>query len=229
MDEKLTGFLTTEYRMGKGKIAPIDLLLLVATLVFGLLLRSKVWMIGGVIESEIVILGDMAPVMKGVSIGLDVLLAILSGYFVFLLSKSKVRGFVTYAIVFLLPPVVMASAMWGTGDGAYLSAVLISLIALWKDKKKTAVVSFILAALLHPYALFLLPLFLAYGAKYGFGNNKVLSLFSLGLAPLAGVISFLLRQSASPYLFGRAEFLISCVLPEKLLSYHFPNFYHMVG
>ncbi len=229
MDEKLTGFITTEYKIGKLSIAPIDLLLLVFTIVFGIMLRSKVWMIGGVIESGIEILGSFAQVMKGISIFFDVVMAILAGYYVFLLSGSKVRGYIAYAILFLLPPVVMTSAMWGSGDSVYLSAVLLSLIALRKEKSKTALTIYILACFFHPYALFLLPLFLAYGAKYGFGMPAGLSVALPGLGLVAGAANLLLRSGDSIYLFTKAEYFISAQRMERLLSYHFPNLYQMIG
>ncbi|MBR6315941.1 MAG: hypothetical protein IKR58_02960 [Lachnospiraceae bacterium] len=191
MDEKLTSFITTEYGIGKWKIAPIDILLLVFTIVFGILLRSKLWMINGPYDVEVNLLGGMADPMLSVSISADILMAALGGLYVFLLTGAKRKGYLTYSVLFLSPVTAMGSAMAKSGDGIWLSFMLLALIFAFRKNRVPAIVSALLAAGCSPYIL--------------------------------------TRMQDLPLFLSTVSRLINAYRPQKLLSYHFPNIYQLIG
>ncbi len=191
MDEKLTAFITTEYRIGKWKIASIDILLLVFTIVFGIMLRSKVWVINGPYDVDVNLLGGMADPMLSVSISADILMAALGGLYVFLLTGAKRKGYLTYSVLFLSPVTAMGSAMAKSGDGIWLSFMLLALIFAFRKNRVPAIVSALLAAGCSPYIL--------------------------------------TRMQNLPLFLSTVSRLINAYRPQKLLSYHFPNIYQLIG
>ncbi len=145
MDDKLIGFVTTEYRIGKWKIAPIDILLLCATLVFGILLRSKVWKVDAIHDTDIAVTGMYQQTMLAVSIIADAAVSVICGVFVYSLTGSRIRAFITPAIIFLSPAMAIGSAMAKSGDGVFLSLMLMAVLLFSKRKYILSAVSFILS------------------------------------------------------------------------------------
>ncbi|MBR4759338.1 MAG: hypothetical protein IK078_04225, partial [Lachnospiraceae bacterium] len=186
-----TSFITTEYKIWKWKIAPIDILLLVFTIVFGLMLRSKVWMINGPYDVDVNLLGGMADPMLSVSISADILMAALGGIYVFLLTGAKRKGYLTYSVLFLSPVTAMGSAMAKSGDGIWLSFMLLAFIFAFRKNRVPAIISALLAAACSPYIL--------------------------------------TRMQNLPLFLSTVSRLINAYRPQKLLSYHFPNVYQLIG
>lgn len=222
MDKKITSFLVTEFKIAKWNIAPIDLLLFVATLVFGILLRLSVVSYNPI---GFPVFLAYEAYMKPIGMVFDFLLAVLCGFFVFQLTKKKIRAYLAYTIVFLLPVVCAQSAMWGMGDSIYVFFALLALYLLDLGKGNAALVCYGLSLFLNRYAFFLLPIFVvAYLQK----KNKLVfwlvplccAWFRSGLVHKEGLLSFPVFEM---------ERLFSRLRPDVLLSYNWPNLYQMIG
>ncbi|MCR5418180.1 MAG: hypothetical protein K6E84_04620 [Lachnospiraceae bacterium] len=228
MDEKFTAFLITEKKIGKLSIAPLDILLLAATLVFGFLLRGTVFTIYGPKEAGTSsIFGESIDVMKGVSTASDYLMAAAAGYLVSYISGKKLSGYITTAILFLQPATVASSAMWGMADGFYLTCVCLFLLMILQKKTALAGLFLGLGTLFNPYALFLLPILLYGIFKRRSGEKVLLSVAALCYVAGGKLIHLFLMGTKIPPFAYEAILNKGRALP--LLSYNYPNAYYMIA
>ncbi len=231
MDEKFSKFLTTEYKMGKLMIAPIDLLLLLATVAFGILFRSKVFCIVYPGQDPKAPMASYDVFLKVFGSCFDLVLAVLCGTYTGLITGRKLRGYLIYALTFLLPVMVMSSCMFKTGDSVYLSLLVLFLILEHFRKKVPAAAAYLAAVLLQPYALLLLPALpvLTGGGEKSNGRKGEAFLLPAASA-LAGVLSCFLRYGMQTGFFlVQSQQVLDTVRGERLLSYNAPNLYQLLG
>lgn len=227
MDKAITTFLL---KKGKWNMAPIDYLLVVGMTVAGIMLRSTMW--NAPLENAPY--QNMDEMLKLVTAIFDVLMAMMAGCLVLVLTGHQIKAMLAYGVTFVLPTVVVGSAVWGMGDSVYVFILLVSfyflLSSLTKEFGKRfaiSVVLFGLALLLSQNALFLTPLYLiAYLLKEEKGFSA--------LAFVAPVIGFGLhvvldQGSVSNFGFLAAQGALSEARYELLLSYNYPNIYQMIG
>lgn len=222
MDKKFTSFLTKELQIGKVCLAPIDILLFAATAVFGIMLRLSVVSYAPIGFPAFL---RLAGVMKPISMVFDFLLSIVGGLFVFRLTKEKLKGYLAYTLLFLLPVVCAQSAMWGMGDSIYVFFAVLALFLLYLGKGNAALVAYGISLFLNRYAFFLLPVFaLAYLQK----KNRLY----FWLFPFCGAwfrCGFLHKQGLLSIPVFEMERLFQRLRPEVLLSYNWPNLYQIMG
>lgn len=222
MDKKITDFIVTELKIGKWKLAPIDFLLVVFAAVFGILTRAEVVSYTCMETSSYL---QMSDGLKAVTTCFDFLLAIVSGLYVFELTAHRIKAFLAYAIVLMLPVLSAGSAMWGMGDSIFVFFAVLSLMLLSKGKGNAAVVCYGVSLFLSRYAFFLLPVFaIAFMQK----KTKLAAYlvpfcgawFRNGIVANDGKLSFPVFE---------AERLLSLTRGENLLSYNWPNFFQIIG
>lgn len=223
MDQKLIQFILKPRKLKNIEIAIIDALLLFCAPIFGFLLRQTVC---GYFAFDYLPYISIAGYMAYVSMAFDLALAVLSGIYVAGKTKGKLRGFLTYAMVLLLPVMASGSAMWKMGDSIYLSFVVLALICMEQKKYFLSVVVYSVAVFLNPYALFILPVFLA---KYLMADLKLVYL----LLPLAGawIRNGFYQMKSAGVLFPifEAEKMLKQFRGEVLLTYNWPGFYQLTG
>ncbi len=222
MDKKITDFIVTEFKIGKWKLAPIDFLLLIFAAVFGMMTRSCVYTYSSM----------EAPAYLAISTGLkaatacfDVFLAILCGVYVYELTAHKIKAFLAYAIVIMLPVLSAGSAMWGMGDSIFVFFAVLSLFLLTKGKGTMALLCYGVSFFLSRYAIFLLPVFMI-----AFLQKK--TRFAAFLAPLCGAWfrnGMTAENEALSFPLFEAQRLLSLTRGETLLSYNQPNFFQVIG
>lgn len=222
MDKKITDFIVDELKIGKWKIAPIDLMLFVAAAVFGVMIRISV------VSYRCMEL----PLYKNISDGLkmatgcfDLLLAILCALFVYEITCHKVKAFLAYAIVIMLPVLCAGSAMWGMGDSIFVFFAVLSLFLLVKGKGDGAVICYGVSLFLSRYAFFLLPL---YAISFMQKKTRLVAY----LAPLCGVWfrnGVVSREGSLAVPTFEAERLLTIARGEGLLSYNWPNIFQIIG
>lgn len=227
MDKLLTTFLLKKGKLG---LAPIDYLLLVGMTVAGVMLRITMWNA----PLEHAPYQNLDDTLKLITALFDVLVAVIGAAMVLYFTKHRIKAMLAYGILFVLPPMVAGSAVWGMGDSIYVFIVLVSLYLLMLGRKnsngKLFVLSLIVygvALLLNAYALFVFPLYLiVYLTAEGKGNH----IFGFS-APLLGMglHQVLDKGSASFSAFFAAEGALSEARYETLLSYNYPNVYQIFG
>ena len=84
MDQKFTAWLVKEI---KSKLAPIDVLLLIGTIVIGLALRKTIWFAA----METGTYQCTSTAMKVVGVIFDMLVACMAGLIVYQLTQSKLK------------------------------------------------------------------------------------------------------------------------------------------
>ena len=222
MDKKLTDFIVTELKIGKWRLAPIDLLLLVFAAVFGAMTRSCV-LSYTCMEAKVYL--ELANGLKIATACFDVLLAIVSGIYVFELTGHKIKAFLAYAIVVMLPVLSAGSAMWGMGDSIFVFFAVLSLLLLTKGKGNAAVICYGASLFLSRYAFFLLPI---YAIAFMQKKTKLVAY----LAPLCGAWfrnGIVANDGKLSFPIFEAERLLSLTRGENLLSYNWPNFFQIIG
>ena len=223
MDRKITDFIVREFKIGKWMLAPIDLLLLLFAPVFGVMLRLSVQSYYACPETK-----GYVMVVDGLKIAtgcFDILLAVVAAMFVFELTGHKIKAFLAYAIIILLPVLAAGSAMWGMGDSIFVFFAVLSLYLLVAGKGNRAVICYGVALFLSRYAFFLLPVFaIAFLQK----KTKLIAYlvplcgawFRNGMVSGDGKLSFPVFE---------AERILSLMRGENLISYHWPNIYQIIG
>lgn len=218
----MTDFIVTELKIGKWHLAPIDLLLLVFAAVFGAMARSCVY---SYTCMEAIAYMEISGGLKIATACFDVLLAIVSGLYAYELTAHKIKAFLAYAVVIMLPVLSAGSAMWGMGDSIFVFFAVLSLLLLTKGKGSASLICYGVSFFLSRYAIFLLPVFVV-----AFMQKK--AKFAAFLAPLCGAwfrngitadggkVSFPLFE---------AEKMLSLSRKETLLSYNRPNFFQVIG
>ena len=222
MDKKITDFIVTEFKIGKWRLAPIDLLLLVFAAVFGAMARSCV-LSYSCMEAKLYL--ELRDGLKIATACFDVLLAIVSGCYVYELTGHKIKAFLGYAIVIMLPVLSAGSAMWGMGDSIFVSFAVLSLLLLSKGKGNTAVICYGVSLFLSRYAFFLLPIY-----AIAFMQKKTKLVFYL--APLCGAWfrnGIVANDGKLTFPVFEAERVLSLTRGENLLSYNWPNFFQIIG
>ena len=162
--------------------------------------------------------------IKVVSIVFDVVLAFAAGGIVYELSKDMKKGILAASVAWLLPTVIINSAMWGQADGIYTAFLL---LCAWFIVKKRYVPAFVLFGVAFGFklqAIFWLPVLLV----LWFVEEKVhiwhyfLAAFSFFCTmfpcALAGR-SF--RSQLKTYLFQMED--------NSVLSLNMPNIYALIG
>lgn len=222
MDKKITDFIVTELKIGKWCLAPIDLLLLIFAAVFGAMARNCVISYTCMEASAYLRLSDG---LKIATACFDVLLAIVSGLYVFELTSHKLKAFLAYALTIMLPVLSAGSAMWGMGDSIFVFFAVLSLYLLTIGKGNAAVICYGVSLFLSRYAFFLLPIFaIAFMQK----KTKLVSY----LAPLCGAWfrnGIVAGGGKLSFPIFEAERFLSLTRGENLLSYNWPNFFQIVG
>lgn len=222
MDKKITGFIVKEFKIGKWQLAPIDLLLLIFAAVFGAMARSCVLSYSAM-EAKIYL--EIRDGLKIATACFDVLLAIVSGIYVFELTSNKIKAYLGYAIVLMLPVLSAGSAMWGMGDSVFVFFAVLSLLLLTKGKGNAAVIVYGISMFLSRYAFFLLPVFaIAFMQK----KTKLISY----LAPVCGAWfrnGIVVGEGPISFPVFEAERVLSLTRGENLLSYNWPNFFQIIG
>ncbi len=223
MDKAIREFLTREIRLKKYSLAPLDILLIIGTAVAGAFLRESVAAYLPVETGEAGL--AMLNRLKLLSMIFDVFLAVLMMDIVTGMTGNKIKGFLAYGVMLLLPVLAAGSAMWGTGDQAYVFFALLSISYTLKGKGNLGLCSLGVSIFLNANGLFLLPVFL------GLYFKKEVKAAAF-LAPLAGIAGN--RLSAAGILPIRlpmlqAEGLLMEGRKETLLSYNYPNIYQIFG
>ncbi|MBE5881076.1 MAG: hypothetical protein E7289_02010 [Lachnospiraceae bacterium] len=222
MDKKITDFIVTELKIGKWRLAPIDFLLLVFAVVFGVMTRSCV-VSYTCMDAKMYL--ELAEGLKIATACFDVLLSVLSGLYVYELTHHKLKAFLAYAIVIMLPVLAAGSAMWGMGDSVFVFFAVLSLYLLTKGKGNAAVIAYGVSLFLSRYAFFLLPVFaIAFMQK----KTKLVSY----LAPFCGAWfrnGIVTGEGRLSFPVFEAERILSLTRGENLLSYNWPNFFQVIG
>ncbi len=222
MDKKITDFLIKEIKIGKWMLAPIDLLLFVAAAVFSVMIRISVADYTAIDLPAFVKYGNMLGIVTGIT---DLLLAVLGALIVYDLTGRKIRAFLAYAILLLLPVLCASCAMWGMGDSIYMFFAVLSLYLLMKGKGNASLVSYGISLFLSRYAFFLLPI---YAIAFMQKKNKLFYF----IFPLCGVWfrNGIVHQSGYlPIPSFEMERLFVKLRGESLLSQNWPNIFQMIG
>ena len=203
-------------------LAPIDLLLFVAAAVFSVMIRISVADYTAIELPAFVKYGNMLGIVTGIT---DLLLAVLGALIVYDLTGRKIRAFLAYAILLLLPVLCASCAMWGMGDSIYMFFAVLSLYLLMKGKGNASLVSYGISLFLSRYAFFLLPI---YAIAFMQKKNKLLYF----IFPLCGVWfrNGIVHQSGYlPVPSFEMERLFVKLRGESLLSQNWPNIFQMIG
>lgn len=222
MDQKITDFITKELHIGKLTLAPIDILLLVFAPVFAVMIRMSV---ASYTANEIIAYMHLVAWLKIVTGVFDLLLGILVGIYVFRQTGHKIKAYLAYAIVLMLPVVCAGSGMWGMGDTIYVFFAVLSLLLLEEGKGNAALFSYGVSLFLSRYAFFLLPIFaIAFMQKktklWAFLFPFCGAWFRNGFVSVEGEISFPIFEADRLFLRTRGD---------VLLSYHWPNIFQLIG
>lgn len=159
---------------------------------------------------------------KILSIIFDFVLAVSSAMLVesFCKRKSKLKSFITYALVFCSLPVVFNSSFWAQCDSIYVSFILLAILYI---RKEHSVASFVMLGLAFAFKLqfiFILPLFLFY-----YVLNRKVSILHFLIIPVVNIVMCL------PAIFMGRNFLdtFTIYLEQtdygKLIQMNFPNIY----
>ena len=222
MDKKITDFLVKEMKIGKWMLAPIDLLLFVAAAVFSVMIRISVVDYTAIELPAFVKYSNMLSIVTGIT---DLLLAVLGALIVYDLTERKIRAFLTYAILLMLPVLCASCAMWGMGDSIYIFFAVLSLYLLMKGKGNASLVSYGISLFLSRYAFFLLPV---YAIAFMQKKNKLMYF----IFPFCGVWfrNGIVHQSGYlPVPSFEMERLFVKLRGESLLSQNWPNIFQMIG
>lgn len=122
LDEMLRNLVHGELSIGKRKIAFLDILLIVGTTVAGLMIRQAIFGISG------------NPVISGGTkmlayCGLDLVLAALMAWFVWITTKNTLKTVGIYALTVLWPAIAGNSALNG-GSEVFYAVLLLALLCV---------------------------------------------------------------------------------------------------
>lgn len=222
MDKKITDFITTERNIGKIRLAPIDILLIVFAPIFSIMIRVSV---ASYTANEIIAYMHLVSWLKIVTGIFDIVVAVIAGIYVYRQTENKRKAYLAYAILLMLPVICAGSAMWGMGDSIYVAFAVLSLLLLEEGKGNASLFCYGISLFLNRYAFFLLPVFaIAFMQK----KNKLWAfLFPLcgawfrnGFVSKEGELLFPVFEADRLFMMGRGE---------TLLSYHWPNIFQLIG
>lgn len=115
--------------------------------------------------------------IKLLSVGFDLLLAVTIAKTVFLCSKNSPRCILSFAATMLLPTVILNGAYWGQCDSIYGALAVLSVYFILSDRPWHAMAALALAFSFKLQAIFIFPVFLV------FLFTKKLKIYHLPLFP----------------------------------------------
>lgn len=224
MDKAIREFLVKEIKFKRCTLAPLDILLLIGTAVAGACLRESVISYAPMDMADT---SGMALInqLKVISFLFDVFLALLVMDMVITCTQNKIKGFLAFGVMMLLPVLAASSAMWGLGDEVYVLFGILSAAYVLKGRRNLGLVSLGISILLNCNGLFFLPVFI------GLYLRKEVRAVSF-LAPLLGFLgNRLLVTGIIPL---KIPMILSDSLLQEsretiLLSYNYPNIYQIFG
>lgn len=222
MDKKITDFIVTELKIGRWMLAPIDLLLFAAAPVFAFMMRSSVASYTCMDTESYIRMSDGLKILTGC---FDLLLAIVCAMLVYEMTAHKIKAFLAYAIILMLPVLCAGCAMWGMGDSVYVFFAVVSLYLLICGKGNAAVMVYGISLFLNRYAFFLLPIY-----AICFMQKK--AKLAAYLVPLCGAWfrnGIMNGDGYCIFPIFEAEKLFTQSRGETLLSFHWPNLFQMIG
>lgn len=98
--------------------------------------------------------------MKLISVFFDLMLAAVAGRIVYVISKRETWSMVAFSVVWLAPTVISNSSMWGQCDSIYCSFLLLTMLALIRDKSRLAMICYGIAFAFKLQTLFWFPIIL---------------------------------------------------------------------
>lgn len=162
--------------------------------------------------------------IKVVSIVFDVILAIGVGGIVYALSKDKHKGIFAASITWLLPTVIMNSAMWGQADGIYTAFLV---LCAWFVVKRRYVPAFIMFGVAFGFklqAIFWLPILLVLwfvDEKVHIWHYLLAALSFFGTLLPCALAGRGFKSQIKTYLFQMED--------NSVLSLNMPNIYALIG
>ena len=120
--------------------------------------------------------------IKLLSVLFDILMGFL-GYKIVKELKDSKHNYLVWAVIILLPTVILNSGMWAQCDSIYTTFVLLSLYLLIKEKYKLSFFTLGIAFSFKLQFIFILPLYVIV-----YFVNKKFSIFHFLLIPLANII-----------------------------------------
>lgn len=224
MDKALREFLVKEIKFKRCQLSPLDILLIIGTAVAGACLRESV--ISYMPLEDFDTAGKvMLNQLKSLSFLFDIFLAVLVMDLVLSQTGNKIKGFLAFGVMLLLPVLAAGSAMWGMGDQVYVFFAVLAVSYVLKGKKNLGLISLSLSILLNSNGLFLLPVF------FGLYLKREVKAVTF-LAPLTGfVANRLLVTGVLPVRLSMIEAnkLLEDSRESVSLSYHYPNIYQIFG
>lgn len=143
----------------------------------------------GVLYQTIISLMTYLPIQyeysyKIFSILFDYALAIISAAIVKDYSGSRIKSFLTYALITMLPTVILNSSAWGQCDSVYVFFCMLCIWLMLRGKYTLAFLSYGVAFAFKLQAIFLAPFLIFYYLK-----EKKFSIFEFLLVPLIMLLS----------------------------------------
>ena len=162
--------------------------------------------------------------IKLFSSAFDLILAILCGLIVYEYTKSDMRSYLAYGIVFNLPTIAVNSGLWGQCDVIYVTFIVASFYMLLKDKSRASMILYGLAFAIKLQTLFVFPFYVFMWVK------KKIPILRFLYIPAMYIVC------ALPGLFtGRSFSKLMLTYVEQgntepwMLSWHWPNIWLMFG
>lgn len=121
--------------------------------------------------------------IKLLSVGFDLMLAVVVAFIVYEIKRNKTCSIIAFSAVFLLPTVIVNSAVWAQCDSIIAFFIMSSLYLFLRNKPRAGCFSFGLAVAIKIQSIFLAPLLLFLWL------DKKLKFKHLLLIPLAYLIS----------------------------------------
>ena len=115
--------------------------------------------------------------IKLLSVGFDLLLAVSTAKIVLLCTGSRTRYLLSFAVTLLLPTVLLNGAYWGQCDSIYGGLAVLSLYFVLSDRPWLSMAALALSFSFKLQAIFIFPVFLV------FLSTKKLKLYHLPLFP----------------------------------------------
>ena len=157
--------------------------------------------------------------IKIVSVIFEYLVAFYVGKIAYLKYKNRLVFWISFAVIPLIPAVLLNGAFWGQCDSIYTAFVLGSIYYILKKKQFLSVLFLAIAVAFKIQAVFIFPFYFVLLLR---GNIKWFYFF---LIPLIYFLSIL-----APWFYGRSLSDLSTIYLSqssyfKLLTLHFPNIY----
>ncbi len=126
-------------------------------------------------------------------------------------------GEIAYAVVLLLPSVVLNSAAWGQCDSIYTAALLACVYYVMEDRQYAAVTAFSIAFVFKLQTVFLAPFLLLMLLRHKIHWRSLL------IFPAVYLVCHSSRRADGAQLHGSAHRLLPAGAPVQLISMYLPN------